>query len=93
MSAETGCRSFPGPTAHLGGFVSHRSRAARTKFLQLLPAQEEDVLLRQEVSTPEGRDGTQRPLWTQSRGERESASHGASLRLVCGPALFCLGIG
>lgn len=45
----------------LGGFVGHRSRAARAKFLQLLSAQEEDVLLRQEVSTPKGRDGTQRP--------------------------------
>lgn len=39
----------------LGGFVGHRSRAARAKFLQLLSAQEEDVLLRQEVSTPKGR--------------------------------------
>lgn len=45
----------------LGGFVGHRPRAGRTKFLQLLSAQEEDVLLRQKVSTSKRRDGTQCP--------------------------------
>lgn len=45
----------------LGGFVGHRPRAARTKFLQLLSAQEENVLLRKEVSTSKGRYGAQCP--------------------------------
>lgn len=45
----------------LGCFVGHRPRAARTKFLQLLSAQEENVLLRKEVSTSKGRYGAQCP--------------------------------
>lgn len=45
----------------LGGFVGHRPRAARTKFLQLLSAQEENVLLGKEVSTSKGRYGAQCP--------------------------------
>lgn len=64
----------------LDGFVGHRPRAARTKFLQLLSAQEENVLLRQEVSTSKGRYGAQCPLWTRSRGEWESALHAACVR-------------
>lgn len=80
VSAETVCHSRA--TAHLGGFVGHRSRAACAKFLQLLSAQEEDVLLRQEVSTPKGCDGTQRPLWSRRTGEWESALWGASFRAV-----------
>lgn len=77
VSSEIGSAA-PGPNAHLGGLVGHRSRVACTKFLQLLPAEEEDMLLRQEVSTSKGGNGTQCPLWARSRGGWKSALHDSS---------------